>query len=231
MDSFLSKNSTELSHQLSKFSNALPNHSKLLGFSEDEVDESINDAAFLAWLVKLKHLAKIHSKEINAFEKLVNNGDEGKTIELIIPSAIVYDKMPLSVAPGIINRFRAKAAKAKANKKCTRTVQIKLGIAPKTGTGAPTKNPPDLKVAEEAGNIKISFHKYGHIAVNLYRDKGDGMGYGKSPYKTLVKSPFIDKDIPTKGSTLTYKYKLVYMDDDNENGDFSAEISISLEGK
>jgi len=217
--------------QLVNFEATVSDYATILNFSAEELTETVNDAAFMGWVVKLETVISNHSLEITNFQSLARNGDKGVTTVLTIPAAVVYSTMPTLVAPGIQKRFAAKAAKAKANKLCTVAMQLKMGIAPKTGTGLPTLNPPDIRLAEDAGYVKVMFHKYGHKAANLYRDKGDSKGYGTVPYKTLLTSPFIDKDMPVIGLASLYKYKMVYLDKDIENGSFSGDASINVTGR
>jgi len=231
MDSFIDSPVTLFGGQLFKLAAALPDYAKLLDFTPEELTETVNDAAFMGWLIKSESVVTCHSFEFTNFLKLARKGDKGVTVVLTVPAAVIYSTMPILVAPGIQKRYAVKAAKAKANPLCTLAMQLKLGIAPKSGTGLPTLNPPDLKLTEEAGYVKVKFHKYGHTAANLYRDRGDGKGYGTIPYKTLHTCTFIDTDLPLVGAVSMYKYKMVYVDKDIENGSFSNDASINVNGR
>ena len=88
-----------------------------------------------------------------------------------------------------------------------------------------------MTLRTNAGEPEVSFHKYKYEGINLYRDKGDGKGYGSTPYKTLMHSPFADKDLPAVGVTAYYKYKSIYILLDKETGAFSPEVSITVVGK
>ena len=217
--------------QLLNFAATLPDYATILDYSAEELTETVNDAAFLGWLIHSDTVVSKHSLEFTNFQLLARTGNKGVTTVLTVPAAVVYTTMPTLVAPGIQKRFATKAAKAKANPLCTKAMQLKMGIAPKTGSGLPTLNPPDLRLEEEAGFVKVMFHKYGHSAANLYRDKGDGKGYGTEAYKTLQTSPFFDKDLPVIGLVSMYKYKMVYLDKDIENGNFCGDASINVTGR
>lgn len=230
MDYFIERNSQAFSVQLHTFAKELPSYATLLGFSATEVAEAVADAAYVDWMVKSENIIAAYAVEFKHYEHLARHGATGVTV-LTPPALPALDAAPALVAPGIQKRFAQKANKAKANPQCSLAIQQKLNIAPSSASTAKNTTAPDLKVALNAGFPEISFHKYSHQAVSLYRDKGDGKGYGSAPYKTLHHSPFVDKDLPNAGQTAQYKYKMVYLDHDEEAGDFSAEASIAVVGR
>ena len=225
MSYFVEGNGPLFSLQITIFSEQLPNYLSL-GFNAGDVTAAVNDAAFMAWLVKCDALVAKNKHGWTAFENLGRIGSAHVLI-LTPPVAPVFDVMPTLVLPGIQKRFAQKAAKAKANPNCSEDIQKILGIYTTTDAGVVTA--PDLKVKEEAGYPLLSFHKYGHVAINLYRNTG--AGYDSKPYKTLTKSPFMDTDLPAIGVAGHFKYKGIYVVNDIETGSFSPEISINVVGR
>ena len=213
MDYFIETNYSAFSVQLNTFATELPSYKDLLGFTDAEVAEAVADAAYMDWLVKSDDIITGYGHEYKQFEHLARNGAVGVTT-LTPPAVPVLPVAPTLVAPGIQKRFAVKAAKAKANPACTNAIQQKLGIASISGSTANDSKAPDVKATLSAGYPELSFHIYSHQAVNLYRDKGDGKGYGSTPYKTLHSSPFTDKDVPAIGQTALYKYKMIYLEHD-----------------
>jgi hypothetical protein len=226
-DYFIPSNHEEFNFSLITFGKALPGVATDLGFTAAEVAEAVADAVYMEWVVKSKSKIDSFDAAWQQFLYEVRYGGKG-VITLIPPTSPVIDAMPTLVLPGIQARFAAKAAKAKANIKCTKSVQEQLGIASTSETVEHDK--PDLKVKSKAGYVQLSFHRYEHQALNLYRDT-DGKGYGSTPYKTLHKSPFVDKDLPEEGVAGHYKYKAIYLDGDTEVGSFSDEVGVSVVGR
>ena len=226
MSYFIEKNVAIFSTQLTKFSTRLPIYATDLGFSVDEKAEAVADAAYMAWIVKTDEDAETNKLAWKAFEMLARDGAADVPV-LIPPAAIVIATAPTLVAPGIQRRFAEKAAKAKANPKCSEAVQKDLGIYTSPDVVAATT--PDLKVAEQAGHPELIFYKHGFLVINLYRDAGTG--YGAAPFKTLTKSHFVDYDLPPVGVTAHYKYKIVFVENDVEIGNFSPEVSINVIGR
>ncbi len=222
---FVKQNNREFSVQITGFSKELPHYSTDLGFTVDDVKETVDDAAFMAWLVKSEIAEEKNKLAWTSFVNASRNNSNGALV-LVPPVAIVLDVMPTLVLPGIDKRFSQKAAKAKANG-CSEANQKILGIFTSPDTTQVTE--PALKLKEEAGYPEISFQKHGYVTINLYRNTGKG--YDSQPYKTLSKSPFLDTDIPATGVTAQYKYKAIYTVNDVESGSYSAEVSINVVGK
>ena len=226
MSYFVEGNTPLFSLQISIFAQELPHYEVLLGFDAAEVTEAVEDAAYMAWVVKCDATVAKYKLGWKSFEGLTREGS-ADVLVLTPPAAPVFDVMPLLVKPGVQKRFTQKAAKAKANKDCSEDIQKILGIY--TTPGAVVTIAPDLKVKEEAGYPLLSFHKHGRIAINLYRNTGTG--YDSKPYKTLTKSPFLDTDLPAIGVAGHFKYKGIYVVNDIETGSFSPEISINVVGR
>ena len=223
---FVQENNGLFSLQITIFSEELPHYQTLLGFNAAEVLEAVNDAAFMAWMEKCDATVAMYKLGWKAFEDTGRGGS--KTVLVLTPPvAPVFDAMPTLVLPGIQMRFAQKAAKAKANPNCSDGIQKILGIF--TAPDSAVTTAPDLKVKEEAGYPQLSFHKYGHAAINIYRNTGTG--YGSTPFKTLTKSPFLDTDLPAIGIAGQYKYKGIFLVNDVETGSFSPEISVNVVGR
>ena len=222
---FVEQNNGLFSLQITIFSEQLPNY-LALGFVADDVTEAVEDAAFMAWLVKCAAISEKYKLAWTAFLDLARAGS-ATVLALLPPAEPVFDPMPTLVKPGIEKRFTQKAAKAKSNPDCSENVQKILGIY--TTPDGSVHLAPDLKVKEEAGYPQLDFHKYGHTAINIYRNTG--AGYGSTPFKTLTKSPSLDTNLPAIGVAGHYKYKGIYVVNDIETGSFSAEVSINVVGR
>ena len=225
MSYFVEDNNELFSLQITIFSEQLPNY-LFLGFVAEDVTAAVDDAAFMAWLVKSADSVEKSKLSWTSFLDLGRDGS-ASVLALTPPSDPVFDVMPTLVSPGIQKRFAQKAARAKANPNCSESIQKILGIFT-TPDGVVT-TAPDLKVKEDAGFPELSFHKYRHTAVNIYRNTG--AGYGSAPYKTLTHSPFQDTDLPAIGVSGQYKYKGIYVVNDKETGSFSPEVSANVVGR
>ena len=229
--SFIKKAIADLVIQLGTFStNIKGTLGTTLGFTPAEKISIENDYIYMMWVNKNLDAIESYASSYVAYQHLVRYGAKDVTV-ITEPVFPVFDTPPTIVMAGIQNRFSANAALIKANPLCTLDIQKQLGIAPDEAALPKGDEAPDLKVIESAGYPVISFHKYHNDGINLYRDKGDGKGYGTVPYKTLFYSPFTDKDVPAEGHTALYKYKAIYLSHDEETGNFSPEVSITIAGR
>ena len=200
----------------------------MFGFSTADLAKIEADYAYMQWVVKNMDVIEAYNTSYVAYQHLVRYGAKDVTTiaEPVFPD---LGTPPAIVLAGIQNRFVANANKIKGSPLCTEDIQKKLGIF--SSTPVAKGEAPDLKVIESAGYPAIYFHKYHNDGIALYRDKGDGKGYGTLPYRNVFFSPFTDKDVPAEGHTALYKYKAVYLSHDEETGNFSAEVSITIAGR
>jgi len=201
----------------------------LFGFSTTDLASIEADYEYMQWVVKCNDAIEAFASSYIAYQHMVRYGakDVSLIVEPVFPS---LGTPPAIVLAGIQKRFVANANKIKASPLCTEDIQKKLGIY-SSSPAAKEVESPDLKVIESAGYPTINFHKYHNDGINLYRDKGDGKGYGTVPYRTVLFSPFTDKDVPAEGHSAIYKYKGIYLSHDEETGNFSAEVSITIAGR
>jgi hypothetical protein len=231
MSYYVESNNAAFSIQLNTFASELPAYATTLGFSAGDLAETVADAAYMDWMVKVDNIVEGYAGEFAKFLHDTRFPPAGGASTLTPPAVPILPAAPATVpAPGIQLRFTTKAKKAKDNNACTDAIQQKLGIFTSAST-AHDGEAPDLKVKLNAGYPSISFHKYTHQAANLYRDIGDGNGYAPAPYKTLLSSPFVDKSLPAVGVTAVYKYKMVFLEHGEESGDFSGDVSVTVVGR
>ncbi len=211
---------------LNTFALELPNYSSTLGFTKDDEDEAVEDAAYMSWVVKT---ASIYEDYALGFGSFYKDARYLKTdLVLAAPPLPVIDAMPKAVKSGIQARFAQKVKQAKASVNYTETIGKALGIVSSSSAARGNSNDtPDLKLVLNAGYPELSFKLNGYEAVNIYKDAGSGY----TLLKTAHRSPVKDTHLPAAGQTALYKYKAIYVENDVEVGAMSAEISIAVAGR
>jgi hypothetical protein len=229
MGYFVESNDELFANQLDQFASELPNYKAELGFTDAEVNEAKDDAAYMKWVVKTD---SIYADFSHGYKSFKNQARYGKSMmALLAPPTPIIDAVPKAVKDGIQARFVQKANKAKNAIGVTRDILKLLGLVG-SGSGSKgdsVKDTPSLKVIFNAGYPEVSFHLNGYKSINLYKDAGSG--YGNNPYKTITRSPFRDKELPAVGETALYKYKAIYVLNDEETGMMSGEVSIAVVGR
>lgn len=229
MKYFIESNNEKFSLQLTTFATELPSYSALLGFSNAEETEASQDAAYMKWAVESGNQVDNYQQEVFAFLDIVRYGAPGVET-LNPPPPPVLSPPPAPVPPDIERRFQEKARKAKAAKGYTRAIGEKLGIVGDDTEFDPRAGKPKLKVSTDAGYPYLVTSKGRYPAINLYRDMGTG--YGGNPYKTLTNPKFRDEDsLPAAGQSRIIKYKAIFIWNNEEVGEWSDEVSVTVAGK
>ena len=228
MGYFIESNDELFANQVDTFATELPTYKVVLGFSDAEVAEAVADAAFIKWTVKKDSIIEDYAHSFKTFKHNARHSKTGAT--LAPPAMPIIDAMPAVVKDGIQKRFAQKANKAKAAVGVTTDILQALGIAAASSATSRASSPsdtPDLQVILNAGCAELSFHLVGYSAINIYKDTGSGSHL----YKTLHRSPYKDLQLPPIGQTALYKYKAIYVENDDETGAMSAEVSVAVVGK
>lgn len=82
----------------------------------------------------------------------------------------------------------------------------------------------------KAGQPNVKWKKNGMQGIHLYADRGDGKGY--SFFVTDTHPDYLDSyPLPAAGQAALWKYKAIHIDNDEETGQISDELSVSVSGK
>jgi hypothetical protein len=225
-DYFVPTSREKFAGLLNTFGKEMPNYGSLLGFTKDEEDEAVADAAYMGWIVRTEG---IYADFASGFSTFYREARYQKTdLDLVAPPVPVIDTMPAVVKSGIQARFAQKVRKAKASANYTESIGKALGIVSDSSAARiNATDKPELKVILNGGYPELSFKLSGYEAVNIYRDAGSGYVI----LKTAHRSPLKDTLLPAAGQTALYKYKAMYVENDVETGAISAEVSIAVAGR
>ncbi len=225
-DYYIPSNREKFAALLTTFALELPNYKTTLGFSDDDVNEAVDDAAYMSWIVKTADINEDYALGFGSFYK---DARYLKTdLDLAAPPVPVIDTIPKAVKSGIQARFAQKVKQAKASANYTETIGKALGIVgTSTAARGNATDSPELKLLLNGGYPELSFKLNGYEAVNIYKDAGNGYAL----LKTAHRSPVKDIHLPAAGQTALYKYKAIYVENDVEVGTMSAEVSIAVAGK
>ena len=88
---------------------------------------------------------------------------------------------------------------------------------------------PPFSITLAAGHPVISWTKGSSDGVDIWKDDGKGGGFHYLGRDN--KSPFADKsDLPLGAATALWKYKLIYVVNDEPVGDYSAVQEVTVKG-
>ncbi len=228
MSYFIEDSDAPFMLQIDNFAQKLPAYATLLGFTPAEVSEAQADASFFGSILTADNMVEKYAHDYKHFKHLLRHGSKTEVITAP-PAPLVLDPFPTTVAANVQNRFAKKAAKAKASTNYTSAIGQELGIAAVKPSFDVAAGKPDLKVVLNAGYPEINFHKLKYSAANLYKDSGSG--YGNLPFKTLHAGHYRDMSpLPAAGVAQQLKYKMIYVYHDDEVGNWSDEVSVTVAG-
>jgi hypothetical protein len=225
---FVKSEDPKFSLQLNTFADGLgsatPPNGGTVGFTPGEISEAQKDADYVKYVIEQQDKAKAFSQ---SYTKYKNDLRMGSATPITEPVMDVPAVVPPAVAAGVEARFRQKAAKAKNSGNYTQAIGEAWDIVAPVSSG--TLGVPTFEIHLAAGHPILDWIKDISDGVDIWKDDGSGTGFiyiGRDN-----KSPFPDKsDLPAAGQSKIWKYKLIYVVNDEPVGDYSAVLEVTVKG-
>jgi hypothetical protein len=228
--SFIESNDASFGKQINNFATKIKQYKTILGFTDAEVAEAENDAAYWDYTLQADVAVETYAQNFKAYKINARTGSKNNTVLGAFPVLAAFGTAPTAVDANIQARFSQKAAKAKLSNNYTEAIGKDLGIEASVGSFDPSAGKPSFTLSINGKRPEIRFTKGKYNGVSIYKDSGDGKGYqflDKAFYVT-----YSDKStLPEAGKTALWKYKLIYLFHDEETGSMSDEVSISVVGE
>lgn len=218
---FVKKNHNLFATQLEDHFTALGTHGAALGFSPAEITVAGNDSKYMRYLVTQQGKALAFSQGYTRHLALMRTSKDTATEPVFDVPAIV----PTVVLVGIETRFRERAKKAKASTAYSKDIGEQLRIvAPDV---VAELGLPEFEIIFAANHPILKWKKKIADAARIEKDRGDGQGWVH--VGDDIKSPWADKDeLPPAGQSVVWKYRIIYIVDDEPVGEYSAVITINV---
>ena len=205
----------------------LPKYADLLEIKPEDIATLQTDAVnFRQGLQELGDWQSF-SQHWTAFKNQLRDDNDG-LVEWPVPP-MVGTMNRLAVLAGIIPRTCALVARAKTHKKFTTAIGQDLWVIGSTQVNDPTTWKPILNVQIIAGHPVIMWTKGKASGIEIWVDRGDGNGFvllavNNQP-NTTDSAP-----LPAPGTSATWRYKAIYRLHDEQAGQWSDVMSISVGG-
>lgn len=224
---YLANTDEKLAVQLLNFSSKVGTYQTDFNLLPAEITSIKNDAAFLDWTVKNHKKIDTYKKNWTTFKNILKKGESNVTINSI-PATPALDTAPAVVPPGIVTRFSTLVAKIKAHEKYTTAIGENLGIESSASEKIDLDNAqPTLKAVVRGTNVNLLWKKGKYGGILIEKDSGQG-------FITLDKDfhpDFIDNTpLPSGNETALWKYRAIYLLNDEKVGKWSDTITISVNG-
>ena len=212
---------------LNHLTTALPPYATLLNISEDDLAILNNDTLSFRYTIQSAGDMQACSKSWTAFKNQLRDGTNASMSFPKTPIAI--QPVPSVVNEGVIPRLSALVGQIKANKNYTDAIGKDLWIIGATQVIDPSTWKPILSIQNQAGHPIIAWTKGNAAAIEIWVDRGDANNFTLLAINTEPNTP--DKwPLPVAGSGQVWKYKAIYLLHDEQVGQWSDVISVSVGG-
>lgn len=225
MGYYLETTDEKVAIQITNFASKIGGYAAAFGLTAAETASSNADAAYYAWSVTNYKKIDTYKKNWTSFKNILLKGESNVTSNTA-PTAPALDTMPAAVAPGILIRFTTLVNRIKAHQNYTTAIGQNLGIE-MTAAHALNKDnvKPVLTIVTRGGVVNILWKKKGYSGILIEKDSGSG-------FMTLDKDfhpDFIDNSpLPEEGKTALWKYRAIYLHNDEKVGQWSDIVSSTV---
>ncbi len=203
----------------------LPKYTSTFGISDAEMASIKADTLALRRAYTYHHQVQSFAQDCTAQKNHLRDGGSGKAEWPVMPEFIAVDTVP----PGVIPRLSTLVAGIKAHKNYTEAIGRDLRLIGTEIVKNPDSWKPVLKSKSSAGHPVICWTKGYAAEIEIWADRGDGNDFVfytiNSEPDTLDKTP-----LPPKGAGVNWKYKAIYRLHNEQVGQWSDVMSISVGG-
>jgi hypothetical protein len=229
-NSYLPGTDTGKMQWLNNFVAKLPNYKERLGITDETLKEYLQDAENYAYMIGGMEKFRKFTVQITAQKNLLSNGTKNPNATGGMPPAPPTPTLPHPLVANIFGRVGKLVQSIKSSKNYDVPMGKDLGIIGEETAKSLTELKPVLTYNLKAGRPNIKWKKKGMQGINIYADRGDGKGY--QFVATDINPDYLDTHpLPPAGQAALWKYKAIYIDRDEEIGQMSDELSVSVSGK
>ena len=210
---------------INAFAEKVDVYAATLGIAAGTVTAVQNDAEYFSNVVTTLSGFRDYFQAITAYKNALRDGSPtpigGFPVPPVAPTAT-------AVTAGIFKRMADLVQTIKSNPAYNQTIGEAMGII-----GAEI-NPdfdtiqPQPKVSLKNGKAYVKWKREHTDAVDVYADHGDAAGF--TLVARILKTSYLDPQLPAAGQTKIYKYKLRYVVNDAQVGVESDPVSITVTG-
>ena len=209
---------------LINFITKIGGHATVLGLTTGDVDSITKDSKYFTYVEAMLEAYKTMLNNIVGYKNLLMFLVVGEVLGTL-PVMPDLGPIPDGVPAGFVNRLQKLVKKIKASPNYTEAIGKDLGIVAALSFIDLLTLMPVLKITKDAGKPQIKAKKGRTSGMDLYVDRGDGAG---SVFLVrLFKLNFIDTyPLPTVAKE--WKYRGIYVVDNENVGLMSAEVSVTV---
>jgi hypothetical protein len=223
---FLPSSDKDRAVWLKNFANKIGTYQPTLGLTVAEVSAVQADSAIFSYTVDMVEVYKNESQKRVAFKNILGYGEIGTPLPLF-PANPTLSAPPALVPAGIFKRLAKLIQKIKNSALYNDSMGQDLGIIAPEVTLDAIAMQPLLKGALDAGRPLIKWKKGQADSIDIYVDRKDGKGF---TFLANDSHPdYVDTfELPSAQSAAVWDYKAIYRINDEQVGDFSETLSVTV---
>jgi hypothetical protein len=230
MATLIEKSDLAFNAQLKTFAGNIDNYSTPLGLTSAEVNSVKADSLALSYMMDGQDAVQTFSPTFTAYKDLLRKG--GADALGPVPLGPVLPTPPPMPAPNVESRFRKLVQRIVNHPAYTPAIGEGLGIEAPSAAASKTAlvagKPKFFIEPSSGGHPNLRWTKGKFEGVEIWKDSGNGF----AKLDRDMKPDYIDKtDLPKAGTTALWKYKMIYLMDDEPIGNWSDEVSVTVFGE
>jgi len=206
----------------------LPNYSASLEISADDLAQLAAGAEWFELTLKAQDAGKNYTDALYAFKRVLRDGPKSAAVNL--PPLPPIPSLPTSVPfADIFGFLGALIIRIKKHKNYTEAIGKALNIIAAQSPGIdPSTLQPVLTVDFQGGHPLINWKANGTDALELEADHGTGT----FSLITIKMTPGYQDNapLPTPGTAVVWKYRGIYIINDNRVGHWSQVLEVGVKG-
>jgi hypothetical protein len=211
---------------LNNFAAKLPAYKTTFGLSDADLAGVAADAVMWEWMVGWCEAMRTRAQNITAFKNQLRDGPEGAVA--LPPGAPDFRAAPPSVAPDVFGRIGRLVQTIKNHRAYTEASGRDLVIVSTATAEDPSVAKPLLGLSlADAGHVRVGWTKRGMDALRIEVDRGKGW-----EFLAIDTMPdYTDTaPLPPPGQSAVWKYRAIYLLDDQPVGQWSDPVSMAVMG-
>lgn len=227
MKYYVETNDEKFAMQLNNFATNIVIYAGLFGLTADDLSNANKDAAFFTWAIAGAKKYEDTKKGWTGFKSILRQG-EPNLQNNDPPQTPNLEPVAATVSPGVQFRFTSLANRIKANPNYTYAIGQILGIEVTSRARVAFENvQPLLKLVMRGGRVNLDWKKGMYSGIVIEKDSGDGFVV----FDKDTRPNFVDPTpLPEPGTSAVWKYRAMYLYNDDRVGDWSDVATITVGG-
>jgi hypothetical protein len=226
MPLYLEKADLAFNAQMKNLASKIGKYATVLEISPTELASLQADAAAVDYVVSNQGAVQSFAQQFTSYKRLLLLG--GSSAQAVVPEVPVLGQAPAMPKYNVKARLRFLLQRISHHPAFNKGISEDLGIEAPQQKFVPTAGKPLFKVQLASGGYpKLRWKKKKYQGVEIWKDAGQG--FAKLDRDMIP--DYVDKSaLPAAGQSATWKYKMIYLLDDEHCGSWSDEVSAIVHG-